>query len=247
MPAGAQPLPAPEPFSSELLVNEDPIASDATADTMAYVPVVGQLIGTDADHDLIVFSSVGSIQSQGTLSLQANGQWVYTPAPGFIGTATFSFKASDYYGGASPVRTLIIIVVTNPADNDNDGIADSFEQTYLGGTGADAMGDADADGQSNYFEYLVGTSSVVADESLSTAPSMSAGASSAGGSFKLELSHVRPGVNCHLETSTDLDVWQRIVTFTFSVSGSATLEDPTPPTGQPQFYRISLEATTLLP
>ena len=54
-------------------------------------------------------------------------------------------------------------------------------------------------------------------------------------------------MNYHLETSSDLDVWSRIGTFTFNESGSVTLEDPTPPTGQPQFYRISLEATTLLP
>jgi hypothetical protein len=54
-------------------------------------------------------------------------------------------------------------------------------------------------------------------------------------------------VNYHLETSSDLDVWHRIGTFTFSVSGSATIEDPTAPTGQSAFYRISLEAPALLP
>ena len=94
MPAGAPPLPAPEPFPSEFLVNEDPETSNAAAGTMAYVPVAGQLTGTDADHDIILFNSIGSTQSQGTLSLQANGQWVYTPAPGFVGQATFSFQAS---------------------------------------------------------------------------------------------------------------------------------------------------------
>ena len=109
------------------------------------------------------------------------------------------------------------------------------------------MGDADLDGQSNYFEYLAGTNPVDAAQSLSTAPSVTAGASVNGGSFKLDLNHVRPGVSYHLETSSDLDVWSRIGTFTFNVSGSATIEDPTPPTGQPQFYRISLETSTLLP
>lgn len=141
------------------------------------------------------------------------------------------------------MRTLIITVVTNPADADNDGLPDEYEQTKLGGTAADALGDADNDGQSNYFEYLAGTSPVDAAQSLSTAPSVSAGASGAGGSFKLDLNHVRPGVNYHLETSSDLDVWSRIGTFTFSVVGSATIEDPTPPGGQPQFYRMNLEAT----
>jgi hypothetical protein len=185
--------------------------------------------------------------SHGTLTLQSNGQWTYAPAPGYVGTDTFTFRASDYYGGQSPTRTLTIIVATNPADADNDGIADSYEQSTFGSTGADALGDADGDGQSNYFEYLAGTNPVDAAQTLTTAPSIAAGASANGGSFKLNLSHVRPGVNYHLETSSDLDVWNRIGTFTFSVAGSATIEDPAAPTGQPNFYRISLETPALLP
>ena len=35
-------------------------------------------------------------------------------------------QASDYYGGESPVRSLVITVLTNPADSDNDGIADTY-------------------------------------------------------------------------------------------------------------------------
>jgi hypothetical protein len=51
-------------------------------------------------------------------------------------------------------------------------------------------------------------------------------------------------VSYHLETSSDMKAWNRIGTFTFSVSGSATIEDPTAPTSQPAFYRISLEAAS---
>jgi VCBS repeat-containing protein len=243
VPSGAPPEPAPAPFPDELIVNRAPNAEDATAGTMAYVPVAGQLTGSDADGDKITFTTL----SQGTLNLQPNGQWTYTPAPGFTGTATFQFRAADAYGGTSAVRTLVVTVTTNPADADNDGIPDTYEQGTFGSTGADALGDADGDGQNNYFEYLAGTNPVDAAQTLTTAPSIAAGASANGGSFKLDLSHVRPGVNYHLETSSDLDVWNRIGTFTFSVSGSATIEDPTAPTGQPAFYRISLEAPALLP
>jgi VCBS repeat-containing protein len=211
---------------------------------MASVPVNGQVTGKDADGDIILFNTTGTTLSQGTLTLQSNGQWTYVPAPGFVGTDTFTFKASDYYGGQSPTRTLTITVTTNPADADNDGIPDNYEQSTFGSTGADALGDADGDGQSNYFEYLAGTSPVNAGQSLTTAPTIAAGAGSNGGSFKLDLNHVRPGVSYHLETSSDMEVWNRIGTFTFSVSGSATIEDPTAPTGQPAFYRVSLEAAS---
>jgi VCBS repeat-containing protein len=246
-PAGAPLLPAPEPFPDSFTINADPSANNASAGTMAYVPVSGQLTGKDADGDVILFGTDGTTLSHGTLTLQSNGQWTYAPEPGYVGTDTFTFRASDYYGGQSPTRTLTITVATNPADADNDGIPDSYEQGTFGSTGADALGDADGDGQSNYFEYLAGTNPVDAAQTLTTAPSIAAGASANGGSFKLDLSHVRPGVNYHLETSSDLDVWNRIGTFTFSVSGSATIEDPTAPTGQPAFYRISLEAPALLP
>ena len=246
-PAGAPLLPAAVPFPESFTINAAPTTNNAAAGTMAYVPVSGQLTGKDTDGDIILFGTTGTTLSHGTLTLQSNGQWTYAPAPGYVGTDTFTFKASDYYGGQSPTRTLTITVATNPADADNDGIPDTYEQSTFGSTGVDALGDADGDGQSNYFEYLAGTNPVDAAQTLTTAPSIAAGASANGGSFKLDLSHVRPGVNYHLETSSDLDVWNRIGTFTFSVSGSATIEDPTAPTGQPAFYRISLEAPALLP
>ncbi len=245
-PVGAPPEPAPESFPDSMIVNEAPQTSDTNADTMAYVPVSGQLSGSDADGDKILFSSVGSTVRQGTLQLQPNGQWSYSPAPGFVGQSSFQFRAADAYGGVSSMHTLVITVVTNPADSDNDGLPDAYEQSQLGGLGADPLGDADLDGQSNYFEYLAGTSPADAAQNLSTTPSVTAGAS-VGGNFKIDLNHVRPGVSYHLESSADLDAWSRIGTFTFNVAGSATIEDPTPPTGQPQFYRISLETSALLP
>jgi hypothetical protein len=67
--------------------------------------------------------------------------------------------------------------------------------------------------------------------------------STASGSVQLQLNHVRPGVNYHLETSADLKAWSRIGTFTFDTAGSATLEDPSPEAGALKFYRMSLEAT----
>jgi len=233
----------PAPFPDEFIVNADPNTSDATAGTMAYVPISGQLNGSDPDGDKLLFSTASSsILSQGTLTLNANGTWTYVPAMGFTGLAAFQFKANDNYGGESPVRTLIITVSTHPADSDGNGIADSYELTTFGKTGIAADGDADLDGQSNYFEFLAGTSPLDPNERLATAPSV-AGAGAVNGSIKLQLTHVRPGVNYHLETSSDLDVWTRLGTFTFSVAGSAEIEDPTPATGAPKFYRMNLEAT----
>ncbi|MES2594468.1 MAG: kelch repeat-containing protein [Verrucomicrobiota bacterium] len=234
----------PDPFPSDHIVNGDPNASSASAGTMAYVPVSGQLTGTDPDGDRLLFGSAGSTTtSQGTLTLNVDGTWTYTPAYGFTGVASFQFKAADNYGGESSVKTLVISVIANPADSDGDGIADSYEQSTWGSlAAADGDGDDDHDGRSNYFEFLAGTNPRNGNEVLATAPSIS-GSIGANGHVMLQLSHVRPGVNYHLETSTDLDAWSRVGTFTFDVSGSATIEDPTPSTVAPKFYRMSLEAT----
>jgi len=234
----------PDDFPNDLIVNSDPNATDATAGTMAYVPVSGQLTGTDPDGDRLLFGSAGATtNSQGTLTLNKDGTWTYTPTYGFTGVASFQFKAADNYGGESSVKTLVISVVTNPADSDGDGIADAYEQSIWGNlAAADGDGDADLDGQSNYFEFLAGTNPLNGNETLATAPTVT-GTTSANGHVQLQLNHVRPGVNYHLETSTDLDAWSRVGTFTFSVSGSATVEDPTPATSAPKFYRMSLEAT----
>jgi VCBS repeat-containing protein len=234
----------PDDFPDSLIVNAAPSASDATAGTVAYVPVSGQLNGMDADGDRILFSAAGATTiSQGTLTLNEDGTWTYTPANGFTGVATFQFKAADNYGGQSEVSTLVISVSTNPADSDGDGMADEFERRVWGDlASADADGDADLDGQSNYFEFLAGTSPLDSGERLDTSPTVS-GMSGRNGSVQLQLNHVRPGVNYHLETSVDLEVWSRIGTFTFDAPGSATIEDPVPSTGVPKFYRMSLEAT----
>ncbi|MES2597722.1 MAG: cadherin domain-containing protein [Verrucomicrobiota bacterium] len=232
----------PAAFPDNLIVNAAPNASNATAGTTAYVPVSGKLTGTDTDGDRILFSSASATTiSQGTLTLNADGTWTYTPAFGFTGIASFQFKASDDYGGQSAVKTLVITVITNPADSDGDGIADEYERSIWGNLAtADADGDADRDGQSNYFEFLAQTDPLDGGERLLTAPTVSAQGT------VLSLNHVRPGVNYHLETSGNLKDWSRVGTFTFQQAGSATIEPGTPPAGAPVFYRVSLEATTAI-
>jgi len=234
----------PSAFPGSLIVNDEPSATDATAGTMAYVPVSGQLSGNDPDGDRVLFSMAGaSNTSHGTLTLNTDGTWTYTPVPGFTGMAVFQFTAADNYGGESSVRTLRISVITNPADSDGDGIADAYEQSVWGGLAtADGEGDADLDGQSNYFEFLAGTNPLDASQNLSTALAVP-GQQSENGTVKLQLNHVRPGVNYHLESSGDLATWTRIGTFSFKVAGSAEIEDPEPSSGSARFYRMILEAT----
>ncbi len=52
--------------------------------------------------------------------------------------------------GVGTVRPLSI-------DNDGDGLSDTWEDDYLGGTGSDQNADNDSDGVSNLREYMAGT------------------------------------------------------------------------------------------
>lgn len=57
--------------------------------------------------------------SRGSLTLAANGSFVYTPAPGFVGTDSFRYIARSAQGIASDVE-LVTIQVTKKRGNDDD-------------------------------------------------------------------------------------------------------------------------------
>jgi len=48
--------------------------------------------------------------TNGTVDLAADGTFVYTPAPGFTGTDTFTYVASDLYGSSEPATVTLEVV-----------------------------------------------------------------------------------------------------------------------------------------
>lgn len=244
MPADVTPESAPEVMAfddSSYIINFAPSTTDSNQVTPMYTPVGGTLSASDPDGDLTQFLPVGgTVTAAGTLVLQENGQWLYTPAPGFTGTGSFTFQAVDSYGGTSPVRNIKVTVINNFADSDGDGIDDEFERRTWGDLAAgDPQGDSDDDGQANYMEFMAGTDPLDGGSRLNSGLALSPGTSSSG-SFRFEINHVRPGVNYHLESSVDLVNWQRIGTFSFPEAGAAVIEDADTPTGT-RFYRMNLE------
>jgi hypothetical protein len=68
----------------------------------------GVLQATDADGDPLIFA-LGTAASHGTISVNANGNFIYTPTNGWTGTDSFTFTVSD--GVASASATVSITVV----------------------------------------------------------------------------------------------------------------------------------------
>ena len=75
---------------------------------------------TDADNDLKNAVLVtGVTAAQGTLTLLPNGSLTFSPAKGFAGMATFTYRAVDATGLTSNTATVKIDVGTK--DQDKDG------------------------------------------------------------------------------------------------------------------------------
>ena len=75
-----------------------------TENTALTVPAPGVLGNdTDADGDTLTAALVGAPQ-HGTLTLNPNGSFTYTPASNFTGTDTFTYRASDGAQTLTPRR-----------------------------------------------------------------------------------------------------------------------------------------------
>src|SRR5690606_21894885 len=75
-------------------VNDAPLAQDGTLTTDEDAPKVGQLNADDIDGDALTYSIVTPPQ-HGTVQLQQNGAYTYTPEADYTGADSFVFKVND--------------------------------------------------------------------------------------------------------------------------------------------------------
>ena len=75
------------------------------------VGIAAGLLANDSDPDLgdQLTASLTSNPSHGTLALNADGSFTYTPAAAFIGTDSFTYQATDSHGAPSNTATVTII------------------------------------------------------------------------------------------------------------------------------------------
>ena len=77
---------------------------------------------TDANGNPLTAALVSGVAS-GTLTLQADGSFSYVPAPGFFGSVTFTYQASD---GAASSNTATVTITVNAVDDPPVAQADSY-------------------------------------------------------------------------------------------------------------------------
>ena len=97
------------------------------------------ILANDSDTDgdtLSVNTTPVSNVSNGTLALNADGSFTYTPNPGFVGADTFTYEISDGNGGTSQATVNIAvveplsIVSRETADLNADGFIDAIHVTF---------------------------------------------------------------------------------------------------------------------
>ena len=107
-------------------VNDPPTAVDDADATDEDTPVTVNVLGNDSDpdgDDLVI----QSVTQPGSGSVANNGSGVvYTPAPNFHGTDTFSYTVSDGNGGTETATVVVTVRSVNdePVAQDDSGATD---------------------------------------------------------------------------------------------------------------------------
>ncbi len=164
-----------------ITINAVEDAPDAVADSYS-VPVNGQLTVTDelgvlvndadADGDAIT-AVVVTEPSNGTLTLNSDGSFSYTPDADFYGTDTFTYVAND--GSNDSTETTVTIIVDSAASVLDDEYSVTRNESLVVATASGvAANDSDPDGDSFTVSVATepsnGTLSLNADGSFTYVP-----------------------------------------------------------------------------
>ena len=150
-------------------VNDPPDAVDDSyttdEDTALVVPAGSGLASNDTDPegDGLEVQSVDTVGLAGSVSVDPDGSFVYTPQPDFFGTTSFSYTITDGNGGTDTATATVTVNDVNdpPVATDNAYVTDE-DITVAGNVVTDGTPDSDPDGG------LVPGATVVTDVSNGT-------------------------------------------------------------------------------
>jgi VCBS repeat-containing protein len=116
-------------------VNDAPTAATdaySTAEDTALTVDAPGVLGNDTDPDGDTLSAeLGSGPSHGTLSLDADGSFIYTPAANFNGSDSFTYRASDGTLASNQATVTITITASNDGPTAADDAYTTAEDTAL--------------------------------------------------------------------------------------------------------------------
>ncbi|KAA2242645.1 tandem-95 repeat protein [Chitinophaga agrisoli] len=124
-------------------VNDTPTGTGDTKTTNEDTPVSGTVTGTDVDGDALTFTKATD-PAHGTVVVNPDGTYTYTPAPGYNGPDQFTIDISDGHGGTTTITVNITVTAANDTPTGTGDTKTTPEDTPASGTvtGTDADGDA---------------------------------------------------------------------------------------------------------
>jgi VCBS repeat-containing protein len=111
-------------------VNDAPAAADDSAATDEDAELAGLLQASDIEGDAPSFSLVDGA-AHGTIEVQANGSYRYTPATDYYGADSFTFRANDGELDSNVATVSITVNPVNDAPVASDAAASMDEGTAL--------------------------------------------------------------------------------------------------------------------
>ncbi|WP_336775813.1 Ig-like domain-containing protein [Paenibacillus sp. MMO-58] len=130
-------------------VNDAPTANAGTNTTLEDKPVTGTVTGNDVDGTTPTYVLVTEPE-HGTVILNPDGTYTYTPDPNYNGPDSFTFKATD--GKADSVPAVVEITVT--AVNDAPTASDDSKVVDSGSSVTDSFKANDVDGDTLTFSVV---------------------------------------------------------------------------------------------
>jgi VCBS repeat-containing protein len=131
-------------------VNDAPTSAADTYSTAEDTPLTVAALGvlandTDPDSSTLT-AAVVTDPAHGTLTLDADGAFTYTPAANFNGTDTFTYRASDGTAQSSPATVTITVTPVNDLPAANNDAYSTAEDTPLTVAASGVLGnDTDPD------------------------------------------------------------------------------------------------------
>src|SRR3989344_5643548 len=110
---GVNPINDPPKFDDPNNPNYDPVTGNYRVTTDEDKPVSGKVKATDVDGDALTFSK-GSDPAHGSVTVNPDGTWTYTPGANQTSQVSFTIVVSDGKGGTA---TSTVTVGINPVND----------------------------------------------------------------------------------------------------------------------------------
>jgi large repetitive protein len=139
-------------------INDLPVAEDDSFTINEDQVLSGTVATNDSDVDIEpLFYSTLIAPSQGTVSMQTNGDFTYTPPLNFNGFVTFLYLTCDSCNACDAGLVSIMVLPVNDAPIALDDLFNGTEDTVL--TGSVATNDSDPEGDQRTYSLITPPSS----------------------------------------------------------------------------------------